>query len=519
MVRTALAAALASACLVRVGAVPARYGSMLGDRHRLGSRPGGSLGPPPSFVTQRQDHFDGSNPNTWQQAYYVNDTFWKAGSIAPIWLCVGGEGPALDGSAVVSSDHCNVAAEWLKETGALMFALEHRYYGCHNVSACPVDDLRRPGALRYLSSRQALADIAAFVEHASKAYGLSSNKWVTWGGSYPGMLAGWARLKFPHLIHASVASSAPVRAELNMHGYNNVVAAAYAVEHERVNGSAACKQAIGAGHRQIGDLFGTDDGRHILAALFGKDPDYYASRDNQLAFAGYGVADFPAQANDPACTVPMCSIAKICAAMTNISIGDEVHRLAYVHQQQRYARQQDVLPEQPPEGAARPTPGFNWVDLWGWQTCTEFGFYQTCEVGSECFYTQGLSTLETEMSFCKDDFGIPSDLVADNIDFSNDYYGADHPEGSRVLYVNGEVDPWHANSINVGLSSELPALYVEGSSHHFWTHQSHPTDQASVVEARKAIREQVASFLEEPRDAGRGELRHEIEQASWELHV
>lgn len=28
-------------------------------------------------------------------------------------------------------------------------------------------------------------------------------------------------------------------------------------------------------------------------------------------------------------------------------------------------------------------------DYWGYQTCTEFAFYQTCEVGSNCFFTQG----------------------------------------------------------------------------------------------------------------------------------
>ena len=54
---------------------------------------------------------------------------------------------------------------------------------------------------RCLSSRQALGDVAGFVSHANAAYGLGeANKWVTFGGSYPGMLAGWARLKFPHLV-------------------------------------------------------------------------------------------------------------------------------------------------------------------------------------------------------------------------------------------------------------------------------------------------------------------------------
>jgi serine protease 16 len=196
------------------------------NSHALVSTAVGDEWPAARYLTQRQDNFDGSNTNTWQQAYYVNDTYWRgASSGAPVFLCVGGEGPALDGSAVVSSVHCNDAVEWMNATGAIMFAVEHRYYGCHNMSACPVKSFAEVSALRYQSSRQALADLAQFHAFITKEYGLTSaNKWVTWGGSYPGMLAAWARLKFPHLFHAAVSSSAPVKAQLDMIGYFDVVA-------------------------------------------------------------------------------------------------------------------------------------------------------------------------------------------------------------------------------------------------------------------------------------------------------
>ena len=105
--------------------------------HLLRAPPSSKLGPPPRYVEQPRDHFDASDTKTWQQAYYVNDTFFVPGSNAPVFLCVGGEGPPLDGSVVVASVHCNVAVEWLPATGALMLAVEHRYYGCHNASACP----------------------------------------------------------------------------------------------------------------------------------------------------------------------------------------------------------------------------------------------------------------------------------------------------------------------------------------------------------------------------------------------
>lgn len=77
-------------------------------------------------------------------------------------------------------------------------------------------------SLRFLSSRQALADLAHFRTAIAEARGLTNAKWVAFGGSYPGSLAAWFRLKYPHLVHAAVASSAPVHATVNFPGTKTV---------------------------------------------------------------------------------------------------------------------------------------------------------------------------------------------------------------------------------------------------------------------------------------------------------
>ena len=157
------------------------------------------------YFTQRLDHFDASLKNaSFQQRYFVNATWFKG--TGPVFLCVGGEGPALDASVVSRSVHCSDATELAPDVGALIVALEHRYYG----KSVPPSSERGAARLRHLTSHQAVADVALFHRHISDEFKLPpATKWIAFGGSYPGMMAGFSRLRLPHLIHAAVSSSAP----------------------------------------------------------------------------------------------------------------------------------------------------------------------------------------------------------------------------------------------------------------------------------------------------------------------
>jgi hypothetical protein len=69
-----------------------------------------------------------------------------------------------------------------------------------------------------------LADFAVFRQYISEKLALpKTTKWVAFGGSYSGALSAWFRLKYPHLVDGSLATSAPVKAQLDFSEYNEVV--------------------------------------------------------------------------------------------------------------------------------------------------------------------------------------------------------------------------------------------------------------------------------------------------------
>lgn len=130
--------------------------------------------------TQRLDHFDPLNHVTYSQRYFYSDRFVSLNKNRSVtFLCVGGEGPGFTKSVLVDSDHCTGdmielakklhLSEEYGHFNVHMYALEHRYYGTsypvfsnasnNNDTASAVTTEH----LKYLSSRQALEDLAHFV--------------------------------------------------------------------------------------------------------------------------------------------------------------------------------------------------------------------------------------------------------------------------------------------------------------------------------------------------------------------
>jgi serine protease 16 len=458
-----------------------------------------------NFWDANLDNFDitpSNSPRTFKQRYFIDDQFWVAGGrTGPVFICVGGEGPPLDSSVLVDSVHCSDMVELGKKQHALLLALEHRFYG----KSIPTSDLSVKN-LALLSAHQALADLAGFSAHIRGMFNLDDdqNKWVSWGGSYPGMLSAWFRLKFPNLVHAAVSSSAPVKAQADFTGYNDVVADSTAAEI--VGGSENCAQIVRNGHEAVGELLQSKQGRTQLAKLFNicEGADALEDPYNQANWAGNGVIGIDAQSNDPSCTEYLCNISSICSAIEQFSGAPDsfspLNVLAQISKAQNGGscvsvdyKAAMVKPVQSSD-ASNPNAGDR---VWLWQTCTEFAFYQTCEPGTKCLWTKGLNTLDQQLSLCKQVFGIPAASVESRVNFSNLYWGGDRPSGSRVLFPNGQIDPWHALGVlHSPHPKTLPTLWVPGASHHFWTHTPLPSDSSYINSARESIWATVESWLQ-----------------------
>ena len=134
MVATVLLIAVASYALPQGGI---RAALRQNARQRETHKPNTAV--PDRYFTQRLDHYDASLRNaSFQQRYFENSTWYKNGG--PVFLCVGGEGPALDATVVSRSVHCSDATELAPSVGALIVALEHRYYG----KSVPESPVTRP---------------------------------------------------------------------------------------------------------------------------------------------------------------------------------------------------------------------------------------------------------------------------------------------------------------------------------------------------------------------------------------
>lgn len=60
------------------------------------------------------------------------------------------------------------------------------------------------------------------------------------------------------------------------------------------------------------------------------------------------------------------------------------------------------------------------------------------------------------------------DFIRNAVAWTNTKYGALDIEATRVVYVHGSVDPWHALGIIKTQDNDAPAIYIKGNVKKFF---------------------------------------------------
>ncbi|KAG7272922.1 hypothetical protein CRUP_002502 [Coryphaenoides rupestris] len=395
---------------------------------------------------------------------------------------IGGEGPA--------NPTWMQYGTWLlyaQKMGALCLLLEHRFYG----KSHPTEDLSTEN-LRFLSSRQALADLAHFRTAMAEARSLATSQWVAFGGSYPGSLATWFRLKYPHLVDAAVASSAPVHATVNFPEYLEVVWRSLASENPEC--PLLVKKASDTLIERLKDPTMFDviskdfnlcstlrpesdmDSAYFLETLAGNFMDVVQYNQDNREFEGVVGTNI--------------TIKVLCSVMADASLGDPYSRYMAVARLMmdtfsmkcldgvyaNYHRDMtNTLWDGPASGGGR---------QWVYQTCTEFGFYQSTDSPNQPF---GGFPLSYHVKQCAQFYNVSAETLAEAVAQTNEVYGGYDIRSTRIVFPNGSIDPWHALGVTQDISPELPAIFITGTAHCANMYPARGQDLPELAQARDHV--------------------------------
>ncbi|CAN6698682.1 unnamed protein product [Malus baccata var. baccata] len=379
------------------------------------------------WFDQTLDHFSPYDRRKFPQRYYEFLDYFRP-SDGPIFLKICGES-ACGG---IANDYLSVLA---KKFGAAIVSPEHRYYG----KSSPFKTHTTQN-LKYLSSKQALFDLAAFREFYQNGLNVKLNRnkgdnpWFVFGVSYPGALSAWFRVKFPHLTCGSLASSAVVEAIYDFTEFDQQIGESAGPE---------CKAALQETTHLVEQSL-TTNGKAIKA-LFGAsqldiDGDFmYFLADAAVIAFQYGNPD------------------KLCSPLVQAKTNGEDLVEAYAKYIKDYYlgtfgidvetyNQKHLKNTAVTEGSSD--------RLWWFQVCTEVAYFQVAPA-NDSIRSSKVDTKYHE-DLCKNVFGdgIYPDVLATNL-----YYGGTKIAGSKIVFTNGSQDPWRHASKQTS-SPEMPSYII-----------------------------------------------------------
>src|SRR3990167_2391328 len=404
---------------------------------------------------QLVDHTD-PKLGRFSQRYYVDETYSESDQ-SPVFFHLCGESTCTPNSLNGS------LREMAKKYHAKLISLEHRYYGASLPrTTFTTDDLK------FLTTDQALQDAAAF----QKFFMRNDNwkgKWIVFGGSYPGSLSAYYRLKYPELVAGALASSAPVLAKENFEEYD---------AHVTQVAGPVCADKMRAAYRQIESVMSDPARMTVIKRSFGvenlrNDTDFlFLVADIGSAAVQYGYknmfCNMLQQGQDP-----LTGYAEFAKYFYNAWGIDDPVSLAI----------QGAESENPADYA----DGLG-MRQWYYQSCIEYGYWKNAHHDPAKSTRSSAVNAAYFHDVCKRLFGITTNANTDLIN-SQFYRPLLDSTTSRIFFTNGSTDPWSRLSLtpaNGNATNKNLAYYtIEGAAHCDDLRQPRDNDSAALKSARQ----------------------------------
>ncbi|XP_039232681.1 putative serine protease K12H4.7 [Drosophila yakuba] len=430
------------------------------------------------WITQKLDNFDDSNNATWQDRIYINNKYFVDGS--PIFIYLGGEW-AIDPSGITSGLWKDIAKQ---HNGSLLYT-EHRFFG----ESIPITPLSTENLAKYQSVEQALADVINVIATLKQEDKYKDSKVVVSGCSYSATMATWIRKMYPEIIRGSWASSAPILAKVNFKDYMKVVGESYATL-----GGQYCYDLIDNATSYYENLFEIGNGTQAAKELnLCSNFDVNSDQDRWQIFSTIanifaGIAQYqkPEKYDIPT----YCSILREFSDDDSVALSKFINWKINEH-----------------SGACLSTTFkgsvgyYEWSkdnyqdsDLpWVFQTCSEFGWFQSSGSRSQPFGSTFPASLYEDT--CEGVFGskYDSDGIHANVRATNDDFGGLNVNATNIYFVQGALDGWS----KVGAGVAQGATIIPYASHCPDTGSISATDSAELVASKKKLIKLVGQWLED----------------------
>ncbi|KAK8134621.1 peptidase S28 [Apiospora sp. TS-2023a] len=434
--------------------------------------------------------------STFRQRYWVDTA--RSYANGPVLFVDAADKPGE--AAVYAAEH-GIVEHLADAVSATIIVLEQRYYGQSYVAPNLT-----VANLQLLNTEEALEDIAYFAAHFPyKAHpGLTSSirpdktPWIAYGSWVAGSKAAFLRARYPDTIWGAIASSAPLLAVENVWQY---------LEAIRLRADPLCVQVIttvvGEVDAEIAQAGLDDDGEIVLTSKLEYYRDLFnltrertvrdfmnqvatplglwqrrswnPALEDHAAWEGFcrnltrGIA-----LEDPGRTGrggleyqyldPRQELQFRTQSMSNYAYYIR-HYLAVGHQRDPSQTRMDMNAFDQHDQVSimgeirrnrtesqKTDLGQVWR-LWYWQACTEWGYFSTAEPAPLPAMLSRSLNLYYLTEVCRFAFNFPDDyrVPVERIN----QYGNVTLEAPRLLFVNGELDPWLDITAHSPLAGDL----------------------------------------------------------------